>query len=166
MSSWRNAADGRPQGAAQQARHRVAFMPMVSAIPCELRLVPHLLWGSERGLVCVWLSIFDRLGVCASDILVSPYVANDIDSTLFDHTSMLRYLQVKWGLGGLGARTAAGNSIGGLTDVASAVLKGWPWGWRSAPWSPGYRGINARAKVHGVFSDLCGQTGVPNQEEQ
>jgi phospholipase C len=50
---------------------------------------------------------FDRLGVRVPAILVSPYVKNGICSTVFDHTSMLRYLKKLWGLGDLGARTAA-----------------------------------------------------------
>jgi phospholipase C len=49
---------------------------------------------------------FKRLGVRVPAILVSPYVANDVCSRIFDHTSMLRYLKKLWGLGDLGARTA------------------------------------------------------------
>jgi phospholipase C len=49
---------------------------------------------------------FDRLGVRVPAILVSPYVANDVCSRVFDHTSMLRYLKKLWGLGDLGERTA------------------------------------------------------------
>jgi hypothetical protein len=35
-----------------------------------------------------------------------------VESTLFDHTSVLRYLLDKWSLGALGKRTAAAASIG------------------------------------------------------
>jgi len=54
---------------------------------------------------------FDRLGVRVPAILVSPYVKNDICSTVFDHTSMLRYLKKLWGLGDLGQRTANANTF-------------------------------------------------------
>jgi phospholipase C len=49
---------------------------------------------------------FDRYGVRVPALLVSPYVANGLFSDLLDHTSLLKYLQEKWGLGDLGARTA------------------------------------------------------------
>src|SRR5438132_5989981 len=43
---------------------------------------------------------------------ISPWVAARVEKTLFDHTSLLKYLTDKWRLGPLGARTAAANSIG------------------------------------------------------
>lgn len=55
---------------------------------------------------------FDRLGVRVPAILVSPWVGKRVESTQFDHTSLLKYMVNKWGLGPLGARTAAANSIG------------------------------------------------------
>jgi phospholipase C len=55
---------------------------------------------------------FDRLGVRVPAVLVSPWVSKRVESTQFDHTSLLKYLVNKWGLGSLGARTAAANSIG------------------------------------------------------
>lgn len=55
---------------------------------------------------------FDRLGVRVPAVLVSPLVGKRVESTQFDHTSLLKYLVNKWGLGPLGARTAAANSIG------------------------------------------------------
>jgi phospholipase C len=55
---------------------------------------------------------FDRLGVRVPAVLVSPWVGQRVESTLFDHTSLLKYMVDKWGLGPLGARTAAANSIG------------------------------------------------------
>jgi phospholipase C len=54
---------------------------------------------------------FDQLGVRVPAILVSPYVASGVLSTVFDHTSLLRYLTDKWKLGPLGARTAQANSF-------------------------------------------------------
>jgi phospholipase C len=55
---------------------------------------------------------FNRLGVRVPAILISPWVDRCVDSTPFDHTSVLRYLTDKWDLGPLGRRTAAANSIG------------------------------------------------------
>ena len=55
---------------------------------------------------------FDRLGVRVPAVLVSPWVDKGVEKTVFDHTSLLKYLIDKWGLGPLGARTAAANSIG------------------------------------------------------
>lgn len=54
---------------------------------------------------------FDRYGVRVPALLISPYVGNGIFSDLLDHTSLLKYLQDKWGLGDLGARTAAANTF-------------------------------------------------------
>jgi hypothetical protein len=47
-------------------------------------------------------------------VLVSPWVKPGVDHTQFDHTSVLKYLTEKWGLGPLGRRTAAATSIGKL----------------------------------------------------
>jgi phospholipase C len=55
---------------------------------------------------------FDRLGVRVPAVLVSPWVSKRVESTQFDHTSLLKYLVNKWGLEPLGDRTAAANSIG------------------------------------------------------
>ena len=54
---------------------------------------------------------FDRLGVRVPALLVSPWVKRGVDHTLFDHTSLLRYLIDKWGLAPLGQRAANANSI-------------------------------------------------------
>jgi phospholipase C len=43
---------------------------------------------------------------------MSPWVEAGVCHTIFDHTSLLRYVSDKWGLGDLGARTATANSIG------------------------------------------------------
>lgn len=55
---------------------------------------------------------FDRLGVRVPAILISPWVDQRVESTQFDHTSVLKYLTDKWQLAPLGRRTAAANSIG------------------------------------------------------
>jgi phospholipase C len=54
---------------------------------------------------------FDRYGVRVPALLVSPYAANGLFSDVLDHTSLLKFLQDLWGLGDLGARTAAANSF-------------------------------------------------------
>jgi phospholipase C len=55
---------------------------------------------------------FDRFGLRVPALLVSPWVERRIESTLFDHTSLLRYLTDKWDLTPLpSARMAAANSI-------------------------------------------------------
>jgi phospholipase C len=54
---------------------------------------------------------FDRLGVRVPAILVSPWVDARVERTVFDHTSLLKYLTEKWGLGPLGRRTEQANSI-------------------------------------------------------
>jgi phospholipase C len=63
---------------------------------------------------------FNRLGVRVPALLVSPLVRRGFDPTPFDHTSLLKYLTEKWGLGLLGDRVASPttNSIGRLvTEV-------------------------------------------------
>ena len=57
---------------------------------------------------------FDQLGVRVPAVLVSPWVKPGVDHTQFDHTSVLKYLTEKWGLGPLGRRTAGATSIGKL----------------------------------------------------
>jgi phospholipase C len=65
---------------------------------------------------------FDRLGVRVPAVLVSPWVSKRVEKTQFDHTSLLKYLVNKWGLGPLGARTAAANSIGvAITETAPRI---------------------------------------------
>lgn len=54
---------------------------------------------------------FDKLGVRVPAILVSPWVDRRVESTQFDHTSVLKYLTDKWDLDSLGRRTSAANSI-------------------------------------------------------
>ncbi len=65
-----------------------------------------------------WEYTFDRLGIRVPAVLVSPWVKHGFDATPFDHTSLLKYLIEKWGLGKLGNRTAAANSISKLIQPA------------------------------------------------
>jgi phospholipase C len=70
---------------------------------------------------------FDRFGVRVPAVLISPWIAAGVDHTPYDHTSVLKYLMDKWGLGTLGDRTAAANSFGGVigttlrTDTPASV---------------------------------------------
>jgi hypothetical protein len=50
---------------------------------------------------------FDRLGVRVPALLISPWVDSRIEHTLFDHTSLLRYLTEKWQLRPLPSRRVA-----------------------------------------------------------
>src|ERR1043166_3654739 len=54
---------------------------------------------------------FDQQGVRIPALLVSPWVGRGVVSTTFDHTSLLKYLTDKWGLGPLGNRTANAASF-------------------------------------------------------
>jgi phospholipase C len=55
---------------------------------------------------------FKQLGMRVPAILASPYVGKGVViKTVFDHTSLLRYLIDKWNLGPLTARSCAANSI-------------------------------------------------------
>lgn len=71
---------------------------------------------------------FDQLGVRVPALLVSPWVKKGVEHTVFDHTSVLRYLIDKWDLKDLGKRTEAANSIecalqfdAPLTDIPQKI---------------------------------------------
>jgi phospholipase C len=58
---------------------------------------------------------FRRLGVRVPALLASPLLSARIDSTMYDHTSLLKYLQEHFRLGGdLGQRTKAANTFDAL----------------------------------------------------
>ncbi|MBS0466103.1 MAG: caspase family protein [Proteobacteria bacterium] len=50
---------------------------------------------------------FDRLGVRVPAVLASPWLAAGVDSTVYDHSSLLAFLCNRWQLPALGARCAA-----------------------------------------------------------
>lgn len=54
---------------------------------------------------------FKQLGLRVPAILVSPFAARKVVTTVFDHTSLLKYVSDKWGLGTLGERTRQANSF-------------------------------------------------------
>jgi phospholipase C len=71
---------------------------------------------------------FDKAGVRVPAILVSKWVSNSVyrspDEKLLDHTSVLRYLQDKYELGGLGGRAAAAGSI--ASAISNIALEDTP----------------------------------------
>jgi phospholipase C len=54
---------------------------------------------------------FKQLGVRVPALLVSPWVGQGVLSTEFDHTSLLKYLTDKWGLGPLTERVQQARSF-------------------------------------------------------
>ena len=65
---------------------------------------------------------FDRLGVRVPTILISPWLPAGCDDTVYDHTSILRYLIQKHGLPPLGARTDPADGKG-TVGFASSFLE-------------------------------------------
>ena len=64
---------------------------------------------------------FEQLGLRVPAILVSPWIDKQVITTVFDHTSLLKYLIDKWGLGPLGNRTTNANTFAAaLTARATA----------------------------------------------
>ena len=55
---------------------------------------------------------FDRLGFRVPALLISPWLRRGVDDTIYDHTSLLKHLTAKWGLGPLGRRTEVANDPG------------------------------------------------------
>ena len=62
---------------------------------------------------------FDQFGIRVPALLVSPWVKRGFNQTVFDHTSLLKYLIGKWGLGSLGDRAAKANDIDPLIQERS-----------------------------------------------
>lgn len=60
---------------------------------------------------------FKQLGLRVPALLISPWAKKSLEKTVFDHTSLLKYLTEKWNLGSLGERTSHANSIGVALDV-------------------------------------------------
>lgn len=54
---------------------------------------------------------FDQYGLRVPAVLISPWLDPAVLHGIYDHTSLLKYLTVKWGLGPLGNRTAAANNF-------------------------------------------------------
>jgi phospholipase C len=62
---------------------------------------------------------FKQLGIRVPALLISPWVENTIDKTIFDHTSFLNYASEKWGLADMGERVKNANNF------ASAIRAEW-----------------------------------------
>ncbi|WP_206997053.1 alkaline phosphatase family protein [Trinickia mobilis] len=69
---------------------------------------------------------FRQLGVRVPAILVSPWCEPHPCHERFDHCSLLKYLQDKWELGPLGARTANAASIGVAIQSGAMARSGTP----------------------------------------
>jgi phospholipase C len=54
---------------------------------------------------------FNLLGLRVPAVLISPWLDAGVLSTVFDHTSLLKYLTDKWSLGPLGNRVPQANSF-------------------------------------------------------
>ncbi len=66
---------------------------------------------------------FGRLGVRVPAILISPYIEPGVLHTEFDHTSLLKYLIDKWGLGPLGERARNAKTFADKLKLAAVNTK-------------------------------------------
>ena len=66
---------------------------------------------------------FDRLGIRVPTILVSPWIQKGVIKTVFDHTSLLRYLCDKWELEPLGLRMQASAGTKRANTFADELTK-------------------------------------------
>jgi len=71
---------------------------------------------------------FDQYGVRVPAILISPWVDKGFDSRIYDHTSLLKYLIMKWNLrpDTLGARVAAADTFVSLLQRRQVPRPGTP----------------------------------------
>jgi phospholipase C len=65
----------------------------------------------------------DGYGFRVPALFISPYVrAGTIDHTVYDYTSILRFIEDRWGLQPLTARDASANSVAAALDLSQAPL--------------------------------------------
>ena len=64
---------------------------------------------------------FAQYGIRVPSVLISPWLEKQVISDVFDHTSLLKFVIDLWGLGALGARTAAAKSFASSWKVAAAL---------------------------------------------
>ena len=64
---------------------------------------------------------FDQLGVRVPALLISPWVEKYVETTQFDHTSVLKYLTEKWQL-----RPLPSRRIGSANSIAIAIKRTTP----------------------------------------
>jgi phospholipase C len=70
---------------------------------------------------------FTQYGVRVPAILISPWIKPGVAHDIFDHTSILKYVTDKWGLGPLGDRVAAAKSFAPYIGLGlSAVRSDFP----------------------------------------
>jgi phospholipase C len=64
---------------------------------------------------------FDRLGVRVPAVCISPWLLQQVaDTTIVDHTSLLRSLQLRWKLGAMGNRVAGAPDLFSRLRLAAA----------------------------------------------
>jgi phospholipase C len=101
-------------------------------------------WGGWYDHVIPPVVDANGLGSRVPALLVSPFAPQGrIDSTTYDFTSILKFIEDNWGLQPMTARDAAANSVGTALDFTSSgrqpVLPG--------PVYPDDRSINPRARI-------------------
>lgn len=64
---------------------------------------------------------FNQYGPRVPALLISPRAPKNFKDTIFDHTSIIRYLCEKWDLPPLNARDAQANSIGSALDLSGPL---------------------------------------------
>jgi phospholipase C len=61
-------------------------------------------------------------------IIISPYAKRGfVDHTQYDTTSILKFIETRWGLAPLGARDAAANDLRGAFDLPKPASTTWVW---------------------------------------
>lgn len=84
-------------------------------------VVTHDDWGGYYDHVAPPQVDADGYGFRVPAIFVSPYARQGtIDHTTYDYTSILRFIEVNWGVAPLTARDATANSIGAALDFNAA----------------------------------------------
>ncbi|MGH7342017.1 MAG: alkaline phosphatase family protein, partial [Candidatus Rokuibacteriota bacterium] len=69
---------------------------------------------------------FDQYGVRVPAVVVSPWLRQQVCKTPLDHTSLLRSLSARWGLGAMGARVSGANDLLGSLRPASEMRANTP----------------------------------------
>jgi phospholipase C len=79
---------------------------------------------------------FDIYGPRVPALLISPRAPKNFDHTVFDHTSILKYVEEKWDLAPLTARDAQANSIGAVLDLTGPLRTDAPMSVQAATAAP------------------------------
>jgi phospholipase C len=67
---------------------------------------------------------FAEYGVRVPAVLISPWLKAGVAHEVFDHTSLLKYVSDKWGLGSLGERVAAAKSFAPYIGTGLSAPRG------------------------------------------